>query len=144
MATEEDRLQDENEDRLRDEDRLQEEGGALEAERGSMTDPAETSGSDGPSTMETSPEAPLFQDDQRASYRERWDGIQARFVDDPKGAVNEADELVNAVVTDLEKSFETRRQALEVEWQRGDDVSTEDLRVSLQGYRSFFGRLLGD
>ena len=91
-----------------------------------------------------SPEAPLFHDDQRTSYRVRWDEIQTRFVDDPRQAVQDADGLVNDVVSDLESSFRTRRGALEAGWQRGNDVSTEDLRLALQGYRSFFGRLLGD
>ena len=110
-------------------------GVQLEATR----DPGRVSASD---TL--APEAPLFLDDQRSSYRERWDEIQARFVDDPRRAVQDADELVSNVVTELETSFRTRREALEGGWQRGDDVSTEDLRLALQGYRSFFGRLLGD
>jgi hypothetical protein len=102
------------------------------------TDSGSARGSD------TSPEAPLFLDDQRSAYRGRWDEIQTRFVDDPRQAVQDADGLVNTVVSDLESSFRTRREALEAGWQRGDDVSTEDLRLALQGYRSFFGRLLGD
>jgi hypothetical protein len=106
--------------------------------RESQADPGSEGGAD------TSPEAPLFLDDQRSSYRGRWDEIQTRFVDDPRQAVQDADGLVNTVVSDLESSFRTRREALEAGWQRGDDVSTEDLRLALQGYRSFFGRLLGD
>jgi hypothetical protein len=85
---------------------------------------------------------PLFADDQSASYRSRWDDIQARFVDDPRGAVREADELVSTVIGELESSFHSRRDSLEAGWQEGDDTSTEDLRLALQAYRSFFGRLL--
>jgi len=87
-------------------------------------------------------EGPLFAQDQSASFRQRWDDIQARFVDDPRRAVQEADELVSTVVGELESSFRTRRDALEAGWQQGDDTSTEDLRLALQAYRSFFGRLL--
>jgi hypothetical protein len=85
---------------------------------------------------------PLFADDQSASYRSRWDDIQARFVDDPRGAVREADELVSTVIGELESSFHSRRDSLEAGWQEGDDTSTEGLRLALQAYRSFFGRLL--
>jgi hypothetical protein len=85
---------------------------------------------------------PLFADDQSASYRSRWDEIQARFVDDPRGAVGEADELVSTVIGELESSFRSRRDSLEAGWQEGDDTSTESLRLALQAYRSFFGRLL--
>jgi hypothetical protein len=85
---------------------------------------------------------PLFADEQSASYRSRWDAIQARFVDDPRGAVGEADELVSTVIGELESSFHARRDSLEAGWQEGDDTSTEGLRLALQAYRSFFGRLL--
>jgi hypothetical protein len=95
------------------------------------------------STTPPGAEEPLFQEAETSSYRARWDDIQARFVDDPRHAVQEADELVSTVIGELETSFRTRREALESGWQRGDDVSTEDLRLALQGYRSFFGRLLG-
>jgi hypothetical protein len=85
---------------------------------------------------------PLFAEDQSASYRSRWDEIQGRFVDDPRGAVREADELVSTVIGELESSFHSRRDSLEAGWQQGDDTSTESLRLALQAYRSFFGRLL--
>ena len=85
---------------------------------------------------------PLFAEEQSATYRSRWDEIQARFVDDPRGAVREADELVSTVIGELETSFHSRRDSLEAGWQQGDDTSTESLRLALQAYRSFFGRLL--
>jgi hypothetical protein len=86
---------------------------------------------------------PLFPEHQSSKYSERWDDIQSRFVDDPRRAVEEADELVGTLITELETSFRTRTEALEAGWQRGEDASTEDLRLALQRYRSFFGRLLG-
>jgi hypothetical protein len=42
----------------------------------------------------------------------------------------------------LAEGFANERSGLEKQWDRGDNVSTEDLRVALQRYRSFFGRLL--
>ena len=107
-------------------------------------DMSEKSGrQDGLELPESGREAgPLFAEEQSASYRSRWDDIQARFVDDPRGAVREADELVSMVIGELESSFHSRRDSLEAGWQQGDDTSTEGLRLALQAYRSFFGRLL--
>lgn len=85
---------------------------------------------------------PLLPQDQTGGYRQRWDSIQARFVDEPRDAVQEADTLVAEVIQQLAQKFADARQKLEGQWGRGDDVSTEDLRVALQQYRSFFNRLL--
>ena len=78
----------------------------------------------------------------RDAYAERWTQAQRRFVDAPADAVAEADELVAEVMKRLAEGFATERERLEGQWSRGEDVSTEDLRVALQRYRSFFQRLL--
>src|SRR5262245_40640901 len=85
---------------------------------------------------------PLMADDRTQDFRSRWDSIQTSFVDEPRQAVEKADSLVAELMQELAKSFAAERQNLEGQWGRGDNVSTEDLRVSLQRYRSFFGRLL--
>ena len=85
---------------------------------------------------------PLLPQDRTDGYRDRWEQIQTRFVDDPRNSVQEADTLVMEVVQDLQTTFGSERQTLESQWQRGDDVQTEDLRVAFQRYRSFFDRLL--
>jgi molecular chaperone GrpE (heat shock protein) len=74
--------------------------------------------------------------------RSRWDTIQAGFVDEPRRSVEQADSLVADAIQRLAESFAQTRQDLEEQWTRGADVSTEDLRVALQRYRSFFDRLL--
>jgi hypothetical protein len=84
----------------------------------------------------------LLPSDRTSEYRERWDAIQSRFVDDPRSSVEQADRLVIEVVQDLQTTFGSERRSLEDAWQRGDDVQTEDLRVALQRYRTFFDRLL--
>jgi polyhydroxyalkanoate synthesis regulator phasin len=84
----------------------------------------------------------LLPSDSTASYRERWQEIQASFVDEPRTSVQEADRLVVEVIQELQSSFTSERETLEAQWQRGDDVETEDLRVAFQRYRSFFDRLL--
>jgi hypothetical protein len=84
----------------------------------------------------------LFDEHEVGDLRTRWDGIQTNFVDDPRRAVEEADALVAATIQRLAESFANGRTRLEQQWSRGDQVSTEDLRVALTRYRSFFHRLL--
>ena len=86
--------------------------------------------------------APLFDEDEADDLRSRWFAIQVRFVDEPRQSVEEADQLVAAVMKRLAEVFAAERQNLEKEWGAGDDISTEDLRVALTRYRSFFDRLL--
>ena len=85
---------------------------------------------------------PLFRDNEINDYRSRWGTVQADFVDDPRHAVQEADQLVTSVMQRLAEGFANERSSLEKQWDGGDNVSTEDLRVALQRYRAFFGRLL--
>ena len=85
---------------------------------------------------------PVLPADRTAGYRGRWDDIQSRFVDDPRSSVEQADTLVLEVVQDLQTTFGSERSSLEAQWQSGEDVQTEDLRVALRRYRSFFDRLL--
>jgi hypothetical protein len=85
---------------------------------------------------------PLFPDHELGDLRSRWDGIQAGFVDQPRKAVEEADSLVASTMKRLAEVFAQERSKLEGQWDRGDNVSTEDLRLALQRYRSFFHRLL--
>ena len=85
---------------------------------------------------------PLIGEDATRDVRGRWEGIQASFVDEPRRAVEEADSLVAELMRQLADSFAHERERLEGQWDRGDEVSTEDLRVALQRYRSFFDRLL--
>jgi hypothetical protein len=75
-------------------------------------------------------------------FRSRWDSIQTHFVDEPRRSVEEADSLVAEVMKQIAQMFASERSMLEDQWTRGDDVSTEDLRLALQRYRSFFNRLL--
>jgi hypothetical protein len=85
---------------------------------------------------------PLFPEERATELRERWSSLQARFVDEPRETVSEADSLVAELLQELAKGFSDARSSLEGQWSAGDDVSTEDLRLSLQRYRSFFERLL--
>jgi hypothetical protein len=85
---------------------------------------------------------PLLPPEDSERYQQRWNDLQSRFVDEPRGTVKEADGLVAELMQELATSFSDTRSSLEDQWTRGDDVSTEDLRVALQRYRSFFERLL--
>ena len=85
---------------------------------------------------------PLFESADRNRFSESWTTIQAGFVDDPRDAVKEADALVAELMQRLAETFANERSRLESHWDRDEDVSTEDLRIALQRYRSFFDRLL--
>lgn len=85
---------------------------------------------------------PLFSESDVNDLRGRWSDVQLDFVDQPRQAVEQADQLVATVMQRLADGFANERSGLEKQWARGGDVSTEDLRVALQRYRSFFDRLL--
>lgn len=84
----------------------------------------------------------LFSESEIGDFRSRWSGIQTGFVDEPRRAVEDADNLVASLMKKLAEGFANERAGLEHQWDRGDNVSTEDLRIALQRYRSFFDRLL--
>ena len=127
---------------------------------GAAAQPAETDAADEPMTSERSesesqaggPDAdpdsevpergPLLSDDESDGFIKRWREIQVGFVDEPRDSVAQADTLVADLMQQLAASFSDERERLEKQWDSGDDVSTEDLRVALTRYRSFFDRLL--
>ena len=85
---------------------------------------------------------PLFSESEMGDFRSQWSKVQTGFVDEPRRTVEEADKLVAAVMQRLAESFANERSGLEKQWDSGDNVSTEDLRLPLQRYRSFLDRLL--
>jgi hypothetical protein len=93
-------------------------------------------------TAAQEPNLPLFAQNDALDFRSRWEKIQIGFVDEPRTAVVNADELVANAIKRLAEVFAAERQKLEAEWGKTDNVSTEDLRVALRRYRSFFDRLL--
>lgn len=86
--------------------------------------------------------AALFPPEIAAEFRERWNQVQIGFVDDPRQAVQQADELVAQVMKRLAGSFAEQRSRLEASLGRDGQADTEDMRMALRGYRSFFQRLL--
>jgi len=91
---------------------------------------------------ETATDASLFGEAELEELRRAWADVQAGFVDDPKRCVEQADGLVSTVVKQLISGFVEVRSRLEQQWSRGENASTEDLRVALKRYREFFDRLL--
>jgi hypothetical protein len=85
---------------------------------------------------------PLFSESEMKDFRSQWSNLQTGFVDEPRRTVEGADKLVAAVMQRLAEGFANERSGLEKQWDSGDNVSTEDLRIALQRYRSFFDRLL--
>jgi hypothetical protein len=86
--------------------------------------------------------APLFTQQAATDFRSRWDLVQRSFVDNPQEAVRAGDELVAQVISSLAETFSNQRSQLEVELKQTDQSSTENLRLALRRYRSFFERLL--
>jgi len=109
-------------------------------ERTTVSDASSTGVAPAPATDE--PAAPLLSSDEAKDFRARWDAIQVGFVDEPRRAVEQADSLVAEAMKRLAEMFADERTKLEGQWDRGDDVTTEELRLALRRYRSFFGRLL--
>jgi hypothetical protein len=84
----------------------------------------------------------LFSEEEARDFRKRWEQVQTEFVDEPRGSVEKADQLVASTIKRLAEVFANEKTRLEEEWAKGDNVSTEDLRQALRKYRSFFDRLL--
>src|SRR5690242_7569583 len=120
--------------------------GVLHADEPETRDTRETTsgfgGGDGARMVKDPAGTPLFADNETQDFRSRWDQIQIGFVDEPRKAVQDADSLVAQTMKRLAEIFSDERKKMEGQWDRGDDVNTEDLRVALQRYRSFFNRLL--
>ena len=85
---------------------------------------------------------PLFSQQESKDFFAKWDALQVGFIDEPRRAVEQADNLVAGAMKRLAEVFAEERARLEGQWDRGDNVSTEDLRVAMRRYRSFFRRLL--
>jgi hypothetical protein len=96
----------------------------------------------GPNAQSASQPAALFERQDAEGFRGRWTDVQAAFVDDPRQAVQQADGLVADLMQMLATRFADEKAHLEADWSRGDEISTEDLRVAFQHYRAFFDRLL--
>ncbi|MFJ8647532.1 hypothetical protein ACIRNI_15585 [Streptomyces sp. NPDC093546] len=101
---------------------------------------AETAPASGGAEEEEAPR--LLTPENEESFRERWQGVQTQFVDDPREAVHKADALVADVMQQLASTFADHKKDLEAQWNRGEEADTEDLRRALRKYRSFFNRLL--
>ena len=111
--------------------------GDVETRRGSADDALQ-------SDANAMGESDTFLPDERMSdFRDRWNDVQAAFVDDPRNAVQRAQQLVDDLVKELTDVFSNERSRLEGQWSGGGQADTEALRVALQRYRDFFNRLLG-
>ena len=96
----------------------------------------------GLTTSDSGVTEPLFSSSEADRYRDQWTNVQSEFVDQPREAVEQADRLVADLMQSLAAQFSDTRTGLESQWNDTDDVSTEDLRVAMTRYRSFFERLL--
>ncbi len=102
----------------------------------------ETGTHDTPSGTTAGSSPALINHEESEHFRTRWNEIQGMFVDEPRSAVQQADALVSEVMENITQMFANEHSSLEGQWNQGNDVSTEDLRKTLQRYRSFFNRLV--
>jgi len=122
---------------------IQEAQGSVETREEHLTTADLLRRPDGPAaTQNAQHHEALFAMPETDNFRNRWHDIQGSFVDEPKHAVEQADQLVASVMKRLAEVFAAERSKLESDWAKGGDVSTEDLRQALRRYRSFFDRLL--
>ena len=132
----------------RDQEESHEEHGALATADLAGTEPRDEAwrrsqnGGNGGTREDEDERAALLPKADCERMRGEWNSIQADFVDEPRHAVERADSLVATTMKQLAETFAAERSRLEGAWDRGGNVSTEDLRIALQRYRSYFNRLL--
>jgi hypothetical protein len=94
-----------------------------------------------PGEMGAAPVDDLWAADSADDLHSRWQELQLRFVDDPRGVVIEARSLVAEAVQSLTAALSDRQRDLDgLASSNGD---TEQLRTALQRYRDFFDRVVG-
>jgi hypothetical protein len=93
-----------------------------------------------PPAAEPEPALPAPVAGDGTSPSTRWQGIQAMFVDDPHSSLQLAAGLVGDSVEALVVSVKEHQHSLLAAWQ-GDEAGTEELRTTLQRYRTFWNRL---
>ena len=125
---------------LQQDDRAEADMGTMDADSGT-DDRASTGGSSGMGDGASMNE-PLLSAGDGEGFKQRWELIQVRFVDEPQASVKQADDLVQELMQRLADNFAQERSRLDQQWEQGKEASTEDLRTALQQYRSFFRRLL--
>ncbi|HEX8858419.1 MAG TPA: hypothetical protein VGC06_04865 [Actinomycetes bacterium] len=126
---------------MRPEERVDDAGGLAAGADRSLADDGVADGT-GAAAPAGSTTGPLLASADAEGFRARWTDVQTGFVDSPRQAVERADALVAEVMQHLAKTFADERNGLERQWDRGGEVSTDDLRSAFQRYRSFFERLL--
>lgn len=97
---------------------------------------------DDPNETDMEPEASFFDREESEKFNQQWMEIQGKFVDEPRVAVQKADDLISDMIKQITTMFDKELDTLETQWNQGDEVSTEDLRMTFQHYRTFFHRLV--
>lgn len=95
------------------------------------------------SPLATDP-GPVLAPETSLDFRERWHGIQAEFIDDPRRAVEDADRLVADVARAFTAGVEERRRGLTSGWENDGHGETEELRLAMRQYRALVDHILQD
>jgi hypothetical protein len=83
----------------------------------------------------------VWADDRAEEYRDRWRHLQARFLDDPQAAAEEAERLAGEVLDSLAEALAGQKSGLDG-WRSTDQRDTEQLRMTVRGYRDLLDRVL--
>src|SRR5512143_2484946 len=94
-----------------------------------------------PNLPTDNPDGHLLHSADIDELRSRWERIQIEFVDEPHRSVEQADKLITELINRLAHRYSERR-AIQESHPEGVDDSTEELRIALKDYRSFFNRML--
>ena len=89
-----------------------------------------------------STDAMLFADSELSGLRSRWIEVQSAFVDDPATACRRPTAWSPMSSTSSRRGSPAPARTSRSSGARGEEVSTEDLRIALKRYREFFERLL--
>lgn len=95
-----------------------------------------------PGSMDQGEGEALLKGSDASRFHDRWVAIQAAFVDEPRKAVKDAQQLLEEVFQALNSAFSKGRDDLEAQWERSGEASTEDLRQAVRRYKVLFERLL--
>lgn len=98
-----------------------------------------------PAKSEAQPAAasgPTQFDQAVADLKQRWLETQAHILDDPREAVSRADGLMDDVLKHLNASLAAMRQSVHDQWSKDESLSTDDLRTTMQRYRTLFRHML--
>ncbi len=85
---------------------------------------------------------PSFSQEELGELQSRWKAIQVQFVDEPCSAVEQAEAFVAETSERVKQMLVDKQKVLGQQWLNHDEVTTEELRVIMQDYRTLLNQML--